>query len=583
MVCRLSSLQSQNNVEEVLKRFSQPNCNQSPKKSKTPYQVLLFIVNMQETSQRMVNHLRILIEGTERDYPNMNKLFVVLLHYPPSTLSDACYPSLFLRGWSHYYMDAIGHNPDDAIVNISDWLHVCCFGSTPQLPHIQQGLAFALDTVLKSPETLAIVTSWTPFPVRENGLFNKQMTPARRSQALLTIFNDKDVAAVICELFKSYWRPDVMAAYLQRAARFTYRKESTLNVTDSLVTEFRSKFLDFVVYIITEMNVDFGIDIVCNKNVHPDLKQLYLDILHLTSLPDLSQLRTVCASLSEPKVNLGVGKVFVPTFPFFRRVSSLMEEIVEQSREELSRQMDLIQEQVQPFHDKSSLLTKMHEIVEARIGALFEVHQQYKLFTMTTFLYNIFLPLLPLQECLSVAVNAMSSDEVWQSYFRDFVNQKLHIVCDRAGPDELQMSTEVLTTYFRSAMEDKSVLSRLVHLHVRVKVYELDLCKISSTLRTLNTITETALAAELPSSPTSPDSSTYLARSFLESVQKSGNVTGTAHDFASFIINSLFNAMLGGLATVTNASSLDNLKLWYKAYRDVVSYSCEFCLCIGWS
>ena len=142
---------------------------------------------------------------------------------------------------------------------------------------------------------------------------------------------------------------------------------------------------------------------------------------------------------------------------------------------------------------------------------------------------------------------------------------------DRAGPDELQMSTEVLTTYFRSAMEDKSVLFRLVHLHVRVKVYELDLCKLSSMLRTLNTITETALAAELPSSPTSPYSSAYLARSFLESVQKSGNVTGTAHDFTSFIINSLFNAMLGGLATVANASSLDNLKLWYKAYHDVVS------------
>jgi len=131
-----------------------------------------------------------------------------------------------------------------------------------------------LDTILKSPETLAIVTSWTPFPIRENGLFNKQMTPAKRSQALLDIFDNKGVGRVICKLFQSYWRPNVMAAYLQRAARFTYRKESTLNITDSLVTEFRSKFLDFVVYIIIEMNVDFGVDIIYNKNIHSDLKQL---------------------------------------------------------------------------------------------------------------------------------------------------------------------------------------------------------------------------------------------------------------------------------------------------------------------
>jgi len=390
MVCRLSSLQSQNSVEEVLKRFAQSNCTQSPIKSKSkPYQALLFIVNMQETSQRMVNHLRILIEGTEKDYLNMKKLFVVLLHYPPSMLSDACYPSLFLRGWSHYYMDAIGHNPDDAIVNISDWLHVCCFGSTSELPHIQEGLAFALDTILKSPETLAIVTSWTPFPIRENGLFNKQMTPAKRSQALLDIFDNKGVGRVICKLFQSYWRPNVMAAYLQRAARFTYRKESTLNITDSLVTEFRSKFLDFVVYIIIEMNVDFGVDIIYNKNIHSDLKQLYLEILQLTSLPELSQLRTVCASLNEPKVNFGEGKLFVPSFPFFQRVSNLMEEIVEQSREELNQKMDLIQEQDESCHDKDTILTKMHEIVETRISACFEVHQSYVLLPMTN-LYNVF-------------------------------------------------------------------------------------------------------------------------------------------------------------------------------------------------
>ena len=183
---------------------------------------------------------------------------------------------------------------------------------------------------------------------------------------------------------------------------------------------------------------------------------------------------------------------------------------------------------------------------------------------------------LPLQESLSVAVNAMSSDVVWQSYFSDFISQKLHIVHDGPGPHELQMSTEILMTYFKSAMEDKTVLSRLVHLHIRVKIYELDLCKFSSVLRTLNTITETAIAAEPPFSPTSPDSSANLAHSFLKSVEKSKKLIGTAHDFTSFILNSLFNAMLGGLATFKNESSLDSLKLWYKAYHDVVSQSYGF-------
>jgi len=48
-------------------------------------------------------------------------------------------------------------------------------------------------------------------------------------------------------------------------------------------------------------------------------------------------------------------------------------------------------------------------------------------------------------------------------------------------------------TYFRNTMENKTDLSRLVHLHTKVKVYELDLCKLSFMLQTLNAITQTVL------------------------------------------------------------------------------------------
>ena len=35
------------------------------------------------------------------------KLFFLLLHFPATMFYDPCYPSLFLCGWDHYYLDTI--------------------------------------------------------------------------------------------------------------------------------------------------------------------------------------------------------------------------------------------------------------------------------------------------------------------------------------------------------------------------------------------------------------------------------------------------------------------------------------------
>ncbi len=78
----------------------------------------------------MVNHLRVMIEEAEfQTTPTSKKLFVLLLHFPPAMFFDSCYPSLFLRGWNHYYLDSIGHCPSlhPGQLDIEEWLQRCCF------------------------------------------------------------------------------------------------------------------------------------------------------------------------------------------------------------------------------------------------------------------------------------------------------------------------------------------------------------------------------------------------------------------------------------------------------------------------
>ena len=73
-----------------------------------------------------------MIEETETQaMPIHHKLFVLLLHFPPAMFFDNCYPSLFLQGWSHYYLDSIGDCPtiNPGTINIEEWFQRCCFSN----------------------------------------------------------------------------------------------------------------------------------------------------------------------------------------------------------------------------------------------------------------------------------------------------------------------------------------------------------------------------------------------------------------------------------------------------------------------
>jgi len=96
---------------------------------------------MKETERQIVNHIRIMIE--EADFSNiqsevqivlflevicmyihckLQKLVVLLLHFPPMMFynHEPCYPSLFLYGWDHYYLDTIGQTQQSNRIFIAD-------------------------------------------------------------------------------------------------------------------------------------------------------------------------------------------------------------------------------------------------------------------------------------------------------------------------------------------------------------------------------------------------------------------------------------------------------------------------------
>ena len=369
MICKLSNVPSQSRVIDLLRTFVHSDTAE----------VLLLVVNMQEIKQQVINHIRIMIEEEEahllKEGKNQ-KLFLLLLHFPPSKFSNACYPSLFLRGWDHYYLDTIAHSAVKGVIDIRSWFWDCCFPQEALPPPEEDPLVIALKEILN--EAIPILSSRVFFGFIHHGRFNTSMSGSQRSKILKSLLFEKGMGDVLCEKFRTYWKPNVMSEYLRKAVAFTQSQDSTLNITDSIQTTFKALFFDFLVYMISRINEDCNIDVLFSPNSSPAIQELFLKIVRVFPIPKLSQLKI-------RSVHLQVGKQtnYVPQFPFFKMVSEAVERLVEDSHEEANKDINLMGdlerngvEMSITYHgitNQQSFQVKLKEIVVQKVKKIVEV------------------------------------------------------------------------------------------------------------------------------------------------------------------------------------------------------------------
>ena len=280
VVCKVESAQSERSVKETLKTFLGSE--------KT---VMLLLANMQEISRNTVNHLRVMIEEEEATVIDSfkPKLVVLLLHFPPAMYFTACYPSLFLKGWDHYYLDTIAHGFARGIVDSVEWFHMSCSPNEPSLSNIEESFFCMLKKLLG--HSIPHVISRLSFGSDVSRPFNQPMNSIARSEALGRLFNT-EVGDILCHHFRSYWKAEVMTEYLHRAVKFTQAGKTTLNITDSIHSIIKSHFLDFVVYMVDYMNDNYNLDIFFSSQSTEEVKKLFLDLTRCLPIPQkLSKLK----------------------------------------------------------------------------------------------------------------------------------------------------------------------------------------------------------------------------------------------------------------------------------------------------
>ena len=143
--------------------------------------------------------------------------------------------------------------------------------------------------------------------------FMQPMKASERCSKLKELLISKGVGEKLCQLFRSYWKPPVLAKYLERAATFTQNRKSSLNLTDAVQTMFRSAFTDFILYMVSRMKQDRNIDVLFSDGCTEAVEQLFLSLMDCLPLPKLNQLKLYAGSLPTPKL-----QEKTPQFPFFR-------------------------------------------------------------------------------------------------------------------------------------------------------------------------------------------------------------------------------------------------------------------------
>ncbi len=134
---------------------------------------------------------------------------------------------------------------------------------------------------------------------------------------------------------------------------------------------------------------------------------------------------------------------------------------------------------------------------------------------------------------------------IWSSYFEDFAHYKLHL--------ELNPQTNRILEVYIGSIDEMDSLTRLVSLHVRLEVGQLDLGKLSRILRPFSRVLQEmqTLSADAvrPSITSMVDIESVIERPTL----------------GAFTVNILFT-------TISSLQEGDDDKIcqWHRSYNDIV-------------
>ena len=329
----ITSNTSQQKLNQVLEEFF--NARAAVGKGKCD--VLVLAADMNNLHKDTINHARLLIEEIEISYMcsgklSSNKLVFFVLHFPCNLFYSHCYPSLFMNGWQHLYMDMIGQVKSECFIDMEQWLSICLLQDKDQKEILSHTSNFVKDTMMDDwlKEWVSMISKSIQFPAtkdfpKDTGIHD---TKCYWEKLLFTLESDK----VIKRRFGSFWSQDAMTKLSQQAAAYALTYKSTCTLTNTIKATVQSSFKDVVLYFLSKANQSMTINTVlrnediCESSVSV---KLFNNILAVLPIPkSLQEVKLQLTVLNQQKGTVNEKLMNAPQFPFFNIIFQLVEGVL---------------------------------------------------------------------------------------------------------------------------------------------------------------------------------------------------------------------------------------------------------------
>ena len=376
-IFKITSFTTQKSITELVKGFVAPVHVQ---------EILLLVANIEDVPINAINHIRIIIEENEAiEKLQFPKLIVLLVHFPLQYFFNHCYPSYFLQGWNHYYLDTISPGSKTASIDIRRWFSECftAEGNSGGGPTGSFMKLEYVDNLLK--EALPLVSLHIALRDKGNGL-----SAITKNHYLSELLFKRGVNQVIFELFATYWQPDVMIEKSEKASNLACSCECSLSITDAVNTIIKTSLYDFLLYVLSLLNDCQAIMLVVSSDRGSEIEKLVLKILmNYPYIPkNLSEVKMQSVQLGKlTGENSNSSLEF--NFPFFNCVYDIVEELLNQSRRDVASKLNLSvdREGWNMATDIKDIQETMVDLLEKRLTTRYIEVSCYRQYLQLTFCY----------------------------------------------------------------------------------------------------------------------------------------------------------------------------------------------------
>jgi hypothetical protein len=423
-------------------------------------QVLLLFADMKDIQRDTINHVRLLLEEAEihsvaNTKFSMDKMIFLILHFPPAMFYRHCYPSLFMTGWQHIYMDMI-FEESDLCVDMEKWLSVCLFKENDSLKYDNLISSEMMDDWLD--EWISMISNSIDFQPTDDfpKEFNNKAAMSYWKKLLFNLNTDD----VIKRRFNSFWQRDAMIQLSHQAANYAMTYNSTCTLSSTIKATVQSSFKDVVLFLLSVVNQTMAINtLLGNDNRLVLMKQLFVNILNIISLPQsLQEMKLQLISLNFQMKKSDDISPPSPRFPFFLYVFETVEGVLNRALSSVIQSIDTeyiqsVEEHLLSANANTGTDDDECELVTAKMVELFNSSEdEYK--------------------CIEVSLVAMGSvDAIWDSYVEDAMSKQL----DRSLG---YYSRQFFTNYLKK-INSSTVALKLSHLHYNLRMFWLDASSLS--------------------------------------------------------------------------------------------------------